>query len=258
MLLNRSKFIQHLRRIACAGQCKDVVFDHGFATTALVPDYSLMIAAPGFEGAVPLKTAIGVAKLEDLINALQLSPGEGNEGMEVDIQVEDARLVIDDRPRMWQSHPTAEPKYISTRVEPETADKLFGIAGKGLKVPLTQPALEGLRKAYQLYKPEQVYVQAGPEGVRLGLGDDRTVQVEIPLMGKVKKWTGGDAYTLLFSRHLIDVAAVVTDFTSAVLYLNGPDKAIRVDDGGYEYILAPRLTSAEVPAPKKTATKKKK
>jgi hypothetical protein len=239
--VNRSKFIQHLNRLACAGQVTEVVFTDAFAATALTPDQLLVVDIPAMDGAEPLEQEIGVANLDRFIKSLKLLPGEGNTGVEVDIYTKDNRLVIDDGARGVQRLLTAAPKTIATRIEGATADKLFKAVPNGGTVNLSRSVLEGVCSAFSLYKAEEIEIQIGRIGGKIIVGTEKTDRAEFEL-----EVTSEEAYTLLFGKHLVDVFSIVTDFSSASLQLGGgAKKPILVIDGDYTYMLSPRARSAD-------------
>ena len=253
MKLNRAKFIQHLQRIACAGQCAEAVFHDGFAATAFVPDQLLLIDAPELEGAEPLPAEVGMANLDRLMKALRLSTGEGNSGIEVDVYVEDNRLVIDDTPHGGpkQQLMLAAPKTIATRVETETVDKLLALDEEGLpSIPLTQSVLAEVVAAFALYKAAEIEVQVGPKGGKLVVGTEATDLAEFS-MPAAKSPT---EYTLLFDKHLIDVFSTITDFSNAAFRIRGDKQPMFVQDGDFLYMLVPKQRSAdEISKPKRKA-----
>lgn len=245
MKVNRSKFIQHLNRLACAGQCTEVVFTDAFAATALTPDQLLLIDIPAMDGAEPLEKEIGVANLDRFIKSLKLLPGEGNTGVEVDIYVKDNRLVIDDGSRGVQKLLTAAPKTIATRIEGTTADNLFKAVPQGGKVNLSRSVLEGVCSAFSLYKAEEIEIKIGRIGGKILVGTEKTDRAEFDL-----DVTSEEEYTLLFGKHLVDVFSIITDFSSAALQLGGGSKKpILVIDGDYTYMLSPRARSADESKP---------
>lgn len=235
MKINRNKFIQHLNRLACAGQVTEVVFYDGFAATALAPDRLLLVDVPEFDGAEPLEAEIGVANLDRFQKALRLLTGEGNTGVEVDIYVKDNRLVIDDGGRGKQELLLAAPKLIATRIEGATADKMFQKIPAEQTIALTRGILEGVEAAYSLYKPEKIEIQVSRLGGKIFVGTDKTDRAQFDL-----DVTSKTEYTLSFGKHLVDVFSVITDFSSAQLQLGGPDQPILVIDGEYTYMVSPR------------------
>lgn len=241
MRINRSKLIQHLSRLACSGQCTEVVFRDAFSANALTPDQLLLVSVPDLEGSEPLTAEIGVADLGLLTKALRLLPGEGNTGIEVDVYVQDNRLIIDDGVRGVQRLLTAAPKTIGTRIEVETVDKLFATFDSVVEVPLPQGVLEGVCSAFALYKAEEVELSVSAAGVKIAVGTEKTHRAEFALSDTALM----QSYSLLFGKHLVDVFAVITDFSSAKLCLSGPAKPILIEDGEYSYILSPRSRSAD-------------
>lgn len=256
MKVNRAKFIQHLQRLACAEQCKEVVFSDAFAANALTADQLLMISAPGFSGVEPLKEPIGVSDLGLLTKACKLLQGEGNTGIEVDVYVDGNRLVIDDGARGVQKLILSAPGTIATRIEDETVEKLLDAAEGGIEVPLARSVLEGVCSAYRLYKAEEVELQIGPSGGKVCVGTEKTHRAEFILDGAKAKAKA--EYTLLFGSHLIDVFSIVTDFSSAALHLNGAAKPALVTDGEYQYVLSPRARSVDEQKPAVKKERKKK
>lgn len=250
MRINRSKFVQHLERLSCAGQCTEAVFSGRFRSTAITPDHLLLVDVPEFEGAQALEQEVGVVDLGRLIAALGLGAGKGNEGIDVDVYFEDHRLVLDDAPQIVQRLVTSAPKTIATRIEAESVKKLFATVKDASFVPLSQTVLEKVVRAYSLYKAEQVQILVGPEGVDAVVGEAHTHQTRSRL---IDSGEGDEEYCLLFGRHLIDVFSIITDYSSAALGIVGPEKPVLVADGEYRYILSPRKASSD--APKKKAGK---
>lgn len=253
MKITRSKFAQHLTRLACNKQVTEVVFCNGFAADALTPDQLLLVSVPDLAGAEPLEGEIGVADLELLSRAARMLQGEGNTGVEVDVYVEGGRLVIDDGPRGVQRLVLAAPKTIATRIEAATVAKLFDAVPDGLSVDLARSTLEGVRDAFTLYKAEEVELQVGPAGVKIIVGTERSHRAEFP----VSDTASMQSFSLLFGKHLVDVFGIVTDFSSAKMRVGGPGKAILIEDGEYCYMLSPRSRSADETKPAVKGSKKK-
>lgn len=243
MKVNRSKFVQHLARLECGGQFTEVVFHKGFAVKALSVDHLLAVIAPNLEGAAPLPKEIGVTNLGRLAKALRLTPGEGNVGVDVDVYVDDNRLVIDDASRggAVQRLVLAEAKTVSTQIDAETADQLFSAIADGKPATLTRAVLEGVCAAFGLYKAEEVEIRVGAEGIVICVGTEKTDRAEFTLDDRRQKET----YSLLFGKHLISVFAIINDFSSAKLRLNGPAAPVMIEDGEYKYMLSPRSRSVE-------------
>ncbi len=250
MKVNRQKFLLHLERLLCGGQVPEVVFRDAFAANALTPDQMLMVVAPSIPTAEPLSEEIGVADLGKMIKQVKLNQGEGNLGVEVNLYVDsdDQRLVIDDKDRGVQRLIIASPRTIATRIEQETVDELLSDAPAGKSVPLTRSIVEGVRNAFSLLKAEEVRLEVGPKGSKIIVGSERTDVAEYALEYKSK-----EAYSLLFGKHLISVFSVISDYSKASFTLGGPDNAILVQDGDYKYLLSPRVRSDdEKPAVKES------
>jgi len=250
--INRSKFVQHLERLSTAQQIKEVVFTDAFTATALTPDHLLLVVAPEVDGAEPLEDEIGVNDVDVLVRALKLAPGEGNEGVEVDVYLKEHRLIIDDEDRGMSELVVSSPKTITTRVESATVEKILKATEDADEVELTRTAIEGVRGAFGLYKAEQVQIQVDGDGVRFVVGDDNTNRFRVPLADEPAPKNG---YTLLFGKHLIDVFSVIVDYSAAVLKLSGPNKPIVIEDGEYQYILSPRKAAAEAKSEAKAEKK---
>lgn len=248
MKVNRQKFLLHLSRLLCDGQATEVVFGGAFSSNALTPDQMLMVVAPDISGVEPLSEEIGVADVPTLISALKLLQGEGNIGVEVNVYVEDNRIVINDGDRGVQRLLIAAPRTIATRIEQETVDAILKDAPKDKSVALTRAIVDGVRGAFRLYKAEEIEIHVGPKGSKIVVGSERTHQAAFAVDAKSK-----EEYVLIFGRHLVDVFGVISDYSSAALRLGGPGKPILVEDGGFRYILSPRIRSAdEVKAPVKS------
>lgn len=241
MKVNRSKFIQHLERLHCAGQCTEVVFRGAFASDALTPDQMLLVSTPNVGAVEALAEEIGVADIALLISSLKLLAGEGNLGVEVNVYVEGNRLVIDDGDRGVQRLILAAPRTIATRIELETVQKvLAGLSKSTGQVPLTRSVVDGVRGAFKLYKAEEVEITVGPKGSKISVGGDLTHRAEFSINVKSK-----EEYSLLFGKHLVDVFSIIADYSSATLSLSGPQKNILITDGENKYMLSPRLRSAD-------------
>lgn len=250
MKVNRSQFVHHLARLACSGQITEVVFSDRFAASALTPDHLLLVVAPDLEGVEPLKEETGVADLALFMRALKLLPGEGNAGLEVEVYVDNNRLVIDDGVRGVQQLLIAAPKTIGTRIEEATVDKLFNtVPDDAPEIPLTRAILEGVAAAFSLYKAEEVELYVGPDGGKIVVGSEKTHRAEFPLEAGVSM----QEYRLLFGRHLVDVFAVISDFSQAALHIGGPGKPVIITDGDYQYMLSPRAPSTDDRATTKKA-----
>ena len=245
MKVTRSKFIQHIERLACGGQVKEAVFTDGFAAASLSPDQLLLVSVPPLDGAEPLADEIGVADLSLLSKAVKLLQGEGNLGVEADLYVQDNRLVIDDASRGVQRLILAAPKTISTRIEAKTVEKLFDAVPEGLTVDLTKGALEGVVNAFGLYKAEEVELQVGPEGIKIVVGTERSHRAEFQLSDEPSM----QSFKILFGKHLVDVFNIITDFSSAKMTVGGPGKPVLIADGDYCYMLSPRSRSADETKP---------
>lgn len=252
MKINRAKFIRHLERLSCSGQCTEVVFNGAFAARALTPDHRLLITAPGLDDVEQLDKEIGVADLGLLTKALKLLPGEGNTGVEVDVYVEDNRLVIDDGARGVQRLLIAAPKTIATRVEAETAEMITAAVGDGvMTVPLTKGLLDGVSAAFSLYKAAEVEIHVTPKSSKIVVGTEKTHRAEFEMSSKKSR----EEFVLLYGQHLVDAFRVITDFSTAEIVFGGDARPILINDGEFSYLLGPSSRSADdKPAVKKEKT----
>jgi len=246
----RSALVQHLNKIACGGRITEAVFGDAFATRALSPDQMLLVNAPTLPDVEPLEEEIGVSDLSMVIRAFGFIPGEGNEGADVHVYVEDGRLIIDEEEhsKARQYLMTASPKTIGTRIEEATAKKLLDKApsGKGLK--LTRQLVQGIQKTFSGYKATEIELFIGKKGGHVRVGNENGHYAEF----ESKDLKGKEEYSVLFGGHLVDVLAQVTDFTSAELRLGGPGQMAVVQDGDYQYLLGPKKRAADE---KQTKTK---
>lgn len=241
MKVNRAQFIHHLERLACSGQVTEAVFSGAFGAAALTPDQLLLAVAPPVPAVEPLAEDIGVADLALFARALKLLTGEGNTGIEVDVYVQDQRLVIDDGPRGVQHLLIAAPRTIGTRVEESTVEKLLAFTDGKEGVHLERSVLDGVAAAFSLYKADEVVLYVGPLGGKITVGAEHAHSAEFGLAELIAPVP----YVLHFSRHLVDVFSVIHDFSNAMLYLGGAGRPITITDGGYRYMLSPRAVAAE-------------
>jgi hypothetical protein len=238
--VNRAKFLQHLERILCGKQFTEVVFFGGFAVNALTPDQMLMVVAPGLPNVEPLKEPIGVSDVDLLSRATNLLKGEGNLGVEVQVYVDDNRLVVNDGDRGVQEQIIASPRTIATVIEQETVDQVMEDAPTGKAAALSKSIVEGVRGTFGLYKAEEIEVQVGPKGTLISVGTERTHRAKFKV-----DFTSKEEYTLIFGKHFVDVLGVISDYSSAAIRFGGEGKAIVIEDGGYKYLLSPKIRSED-------------
>jgi len=250
--IKRDALTRHLNRVACGGQVSEAVFTGAFATTALTLDHLLLVNAPELPGTEGLPGMVGVADLGKLIKGLAVLAGEGPEAIDVEIRVEEHRLVIDEGHRGVIHLLTAAPKTIGTRLEPETVQKLMAKApelppkakkkgGAPGVIPITQSLIVGVRNTFTLFKATEVELFVGPKGGKIRVGNDNSDIVEFA-SAELK---AAAEYSLLFGEHFVDVFGVVTEFSEAFLLLGGPGEFIMIADGGYRYLLSPRSKGAD-------------
>lgn len=255
MKLKREKLVRHLGKISCNGQVKEAIFSKGFATTAMTPDQLLLVVAPSLKGVEPLSEEVGIAKLPLFVKALGLMAGEGNEGVDVDVRVEKHRLVIDEGGRGIQRLVTAAPRTISTKIESETVAAVKAKVDKDDDgIELTQALINGIISTFKAYDVPEVELEVGPEGGKIRVGSSKSDTAEF----ESEALKADEEYTLLFGEHFIDVLSVITDFSSAVLKLSGPDSIVLIQEGAYSYYLSPRARAAEEEAPAASAKEVKK
>jgi hypothetical protein len=242
MKMKREKLVRHLEKISCNGQVKEAIFTKGFALQAMTPDHLLLVVAPSLKGVEPLTDDIGVTDLPLFVKALGLMAGEGNEGVEVDVRVEKHRLVIDEGSRGVQRLMTAAPRTIATRVEPETVGKVKEkVNREDDGIALTRSLIDGIRNTFAAYKAVEVELLVGPEGGKVRVGSTKSHLAEF----ESEALTADEEYTLLFGEQFIDVLSVITDFSSAVMRLSGPEGIVAIEEGSYAYYLSPRARAAE-------------
>jgi len=244
MKIHRQTLIQHLNRVSCNGQVEGAVFTGAFATAALTEDHLLCVIAPGLPKVEALEEQIGVANISRLVKGLQILAGVGNEGVEVEVTVEDFRLVLHEGYRGSLHLLTAAPKTIGTAVEGETLKRLLEQCPTGKGIPLTKSLVDGIQDMFSLLKAEEVEIVVG-KGKKAGkivVGNANTADFhETP----VKELVGKEEYSLLFGKHFVDALGTVTNFSEAQLLLAGPDSFVVVEDSGYRYLLSPRSRGAE-------------
>jgi hypothetical protein len=248
MKINREKLVQHLQRVVCGGQITEAVFTETFATAAITLDHQLFVAAPALPKTRPVLLKVGesagLPDLKLLLWALDVNSGVGNEAVDVEVRLENRRLVVDEGERGKLELMTADERTIGTRLEDETVQALFNKApavGEG-GIPLTRQFVESVRKVYSGLKEDEVELSVGPKGGELLIGTGETAnRFRVPFeQGKVK-----EKYSLLFGAHLVAVLGVLVNFNEAMLYLGGPESFALIDDGGYQYILSPHVKSAD-------------
>lgn len=254
MKSHRAALVQHLEKIACGGQVTEAVFSEGFATQALTPDHLLLVLAPSLPGIEPLEEEIGMADLGTIIKSFGMAAGEGNEAADVDLRVEDHRLVIDEEHRAVIKLMTASPKTIGTRVEDATVKKLMAKAPTAKGISLTRGLIDGIKNTFSGFKVQEVELFVGPKGGMIRVGNENGHFAEFPSKALKAK----EEYSLLFGEALVDVLAQVTDFSSAELRLGGPGNFIVVQDGDYQYLLSPKSRGADEKKPAAKAAKPKK
>jgi hypothetical protein len=249
--IRRALLVQHLQKISCNGQVTEAVFSEGFATRAMTPDHLLAVLAPTLPEVEPLEEEIGIADLATVIKSFGFIGGEGNESVDVNVRVENHRLVIDEEHRGVLRLMTASPKTIGTRIEKKTEAKLQAALPTGDGIALTRALIEGIQRTYTGFKAAEAELFVGPEGGRIQVGNANGHYAEFPS----EDFTADQEYSLLFGEHLVDVLSGVTDFSSAVLRLGGPGKMILIQDGEYQYALSPRSRSADEDTKNKKKTK---
>lgn len=221
----------HLKRIACDGKFEEVVLSGRFEAVAMNrPHNTLMVAAPALEGAEPLPHEVGVRDLPLLINCL------ADAGDEAQLRVEDSHVVIDRGGRALVHLTTSDPGKVATRMEAGQARELLDSAkGPGDRIPLPPEVISLVRQlSRRLTHGYAIRLHVGPDSAWLTLGFGQTA--DILLRGRI----GGDIeYSLIFSKDvLVSVLSVVSE-PEAALFVAGPQKAIRVEDGQYRYLMAP-------------------
>lgn len=160
--------------------------------------------------------------------------------MNIYVDPKEKRLIIDDKERGYQELIIAAPRTIATRIEGETVKTLLADAPSGKSVPLTRSVVDGVRNAFGLLKAEEVQLVVGAKESKIIVGSERTDRAVYPIDYKSK-----DEYTLLFGKHLVDVFSIISDYSTASFNVGGEGKPILVQDGGYRYLLSPRIRSAD-------------
>lgn len=234
----------------CAGQVKEAVFRDAFAATAVTPDQQLLVDVPALKKTPGLDREIGIHDVGKFTQLLGALTGEGNTGVEVELDLGKTQLVIDEDARGSHGIPTTDPKVIATYIADDDATKMFGVKlTDETTIPLDRVAIDGARKLFGILKPEVVSIVVAEGVASIVIGAKKEYHSTIPL-GEVDT----DAeYTLLFGKHLVDVFSTITDYSNATLRLGGPGKLVLISDGGYRYLLAPRKeTEDEAVAERKT------
>ncbi len=246
MKVNREKLVRHLQRISCGGQVGEAVFTGTFGTVALIPTHQLLVTAPSLpKTKVLFKKAepAGIAELPKLMKALSVLAGTGNEAVDVVLEMDGFRLVVDEGERGKLRLMTAKPKTIATFVEEETVKALLAKAPEEKNgIALQRTLLDGIRNTFSLFKATEIELHVGPKGGKVRVGGDNADNAEF----ESDALKAEEEYILLFGEPLVDVLSVVTNFNEAMLYLGGPNNFILIDDGGYRYILNPNRKSADV------------
>lgn len=241
MRIRRDAFKRHIEKILCGKLITEAVFTEGFATQALSPDHLLLVVAPSLEGVEPLDDAVGLGDLPLVLNSLTIAPGEGNEVTDVDVEVEDDRLVIHEGDRAHNYLLTSHPKTIGTRVEDSTVKKLLAKVSSGKGFHLTRALIEGVQRAFTMYKATELELFVGKDP-KVRVGSDKSNYSDFPF----KELKGKDSYSVLLDDHFVKALGQITDFDEARLRLGGPDAGVVcVEDGEYQYILSPKSRAAD-------------
>lgn len=235
MRINRNDLIKHLSRVQCHGRITEAVFSGAFSTAAMTEDTLLFVSAPGLTIKDQLPEPIGLTDLGKCARALNLSRREGAEGVDVDVTYQDHRLVIID-PGVRHELITAEPRTVGTHVDAKIATSLLSKVPRTKGLTLTQSLVDEVTGAFNLYKAEEVRLQVRPRGGKVIVGNSNSDQARFD----AKELKAKKGYDLLFGPHLIDVLAVVTDFSTARLVVGGPEKPVAIVDGEYQYVLSLR------------------
>ena len=248
MKLNRAAFIQHLQKIACNGQIEGAVFTGAFEAAALKEDHLLLVIAPALPKVAPLPGPVGVGDLGFFIRALGFLSGQGNDATNLQLTVEEHRIVVDEDERGSQYLLTAHPKTIGTAIAEGTVAKFLGKAPKGKGVPITQALITGVKTIFSGYKAEEVELHLEKKGGKVTVGSQSSNYAEFPV--PELKVTGKEKpYTLLFGKHLVDVLSGISNFDAANILFGGPESFVIIEDGPYKYILSPRSRGAEGTSP---------
>lgn len=251
MKIPRATLVQHLHKLMCRGQVKDAVFSGAFGTHALSPDHQLLVVAPPLPKTPSLPKDIGLANLDQFIKALAVTAA-GEEVVELEL-VEGATndyLVVSE-PEWTLKILVAEPKTIGSRVTDKQVEQIQGKVPAGKGLTLSREMIEGIRSTFDLFKVEEVEVFVGPKGGKIVVGNENSNVAEY----ESKELKAKSAYSLLFGAYFVDALSSITDFTSAVMKVGGPDSVVVLEDGAYQYLLAPKVRSADE---EKAGSKKKK
>lgn len=251
MKINREKLTHHISRIMCGGQIDEAVFTGTFETKAMTPDHQLLLYAPSIPTkgrSVLLKKSdapVGVADLGLMVKELGMASGVGNEAVDVEVafvqEGDRLRLKLNEGERGQVGHLTAQPKVIGTKVEEDTFQQLMAQASQEHGIPLTRVLVDGIRKAFSVYKAQELMVSVGPKGGEVCVGNENTHMYKFPS----EELKAPEAYALRFGPHFADVLGTVTNYNEAMLYLSGPDGCVMIDDDGYKYVLMPLQQSAD-------------
>lgn len=243
----RETLINHLKRISVGGQVKEVVFNGAFGAAALLPNHLLLVVAPDIADMEPLDGEVGVGDIKKLINSLGFIGGDGDQNADVDITVENNRLVIDESARNARIKLiTANPKTISTRVNDETVDKLLDRidqADAG-SVALGVDLLDDVKAAYVGLKASVVKIIVGPNGgfIRVGTENEDGAEFFSTALVAPKE------RALNFGEELIKVFETVSG--DVVMRLPGEtSQTIAIDDEGFTYLLSAKAQGATATKP---------
>lgn len=255
MKIRRATLVGHLQKIMCGGQVTEAVFKDGFATQALTPNQLLVVIAPPLAKVEPLEEEIGLADLATIVKAFGMASGEGNETIDVNVRVEDNRLVIDEEGRGLLRLMTASPRTIGTLIEDATVAKVKAKITAKKGIPLTRSLIEGIKNTYSGFKAAEIELFVGPKGGRVQVGNENGHLAEFPS----KDLKASETYSLLFGEAFVDVLTQITDYSTAELLLSGPGGLVLVKDGRYQFYLSPQTKSAddEQPEAKPKAAKGK-
>lgn len=242
MRILRERLVTHLQRVSCGGLIKEAIFKGAFAADALTPDHLLLVVAPDLEDVEALESEIGVGDLKKFISALGFIGGDGDEQADVDVSVQNHRLVIDESARNARVQlVTANPKTIATRVEEATVDKLLEkIEGaEAGTVALSVSLLDDVKKVFDGLKADTVQLVTGPNGGFIRVGGQNTDGAEFFSPALVSE----QPVTLNFGEHLIKVFAIVSG--DVVLKLPGAGSStIAIEDEGFTYLLSAKAQAA--------------
>lgn len=255
MKIKRDLLIRHLTRIMAGGQITEAVFDKAFATAAVTPDALLLVVAPPLPGMEDLPGAVGLGDLMKFQRSLSVLAGEGPQTVDVELAIEDHRLIIDEGERGRISLLTAAPKTIGTRIEAETVAKLLAKAPSGPQptakrvpkkaapgiIPITQALVKGVRETFSLFKATEIELHIGPKGGRIRVGNENSDVVDFASLDL----KAAEEYTLLFGEHVVDVLGIISDFSEAYILLGAEKEPTAIMDGGYRYIFSPKARPAD-------------